>query len=82
MLAYVAPGRWGEGSGGRLVDALLAAARAEGYGCAHLWTHADDNERALRLYAGRGFRRSGAEKNDEGGEPIIRYERRLGDDGP
>ena len=78
-LVYVAPGRWGEGIGGRLVDALLAAARAEGSDRAHLWTHADDNERAHRLYPGRGFRRSGAEKDDEGGERIVRYERRLND---
>ena len=69
----------GRGVGRRLVDAILAAARAEGYDRAHLWTHADDNDRARRLYAGRGFRRSGVEKDDEGGRRIVRYERRLGD---
>jgi ribosomal protein S18 acetylase RimI-like enzyme len=76
-LVYVVPHRWGEGIGGRLVDALLGAARAEGYDRAHLWTHKDDNSRAQRLYEGRGFRQSGVEKNDEAGERIIRYERHL-----
>lgn len=55
---FVEPERWGVGIGGRLVDALLAAAVARGYRTAQLWTQAD-NERALRLYASRGFTRTG-----------------------
>jgi len=55
---FVRPDRWGGGIGGRLVDAVLAEAAARGYRTAQLWTQAD-NERALRLYASRGFVRSG-----------------------
>jgi len=70
-MVFVAPERWGVG--GRLVDALLAEAR--GYDRAQLWTQAD-NPGARRLYEGRGFRRSGREK-DELGERILHYERTL-----
>jgi len=73
---FVAPERWGEGLGGRLVDAVLSEARSRGYARAQLWTHAD-NERAQRLYEGRGFGRSGREKADDTGETIVHYERRL-----
>jgi GNAT superfamily N-acetyltransferase len=55
---FVRPDRWGGGIGGRLVDAVLAEAAARGYRTAQLWTQAH-NERALRLYASRGFVRSG-----------------------
>jgi ribosomal protein S18 acetylase RimI-like enzyme len=58
---FVEPDRWGTGIGGRLVDAVLAAAAARGYRTAQLWTQAD-NERALRLYASRGFARTGRSK--------------------
>lgn len=76
-MIFVAPGRWGEGAGGRLVEAVLAGARSRGYDRAQLWTQAD-NPRARRLYEGRGFRRSGREKHDEDlGEHIIHYERPL-----
>lgn len=74
-MVFVAPERWGRGVGGRLVDALLAEARARGYDRAQLWTQAD-NPGAQRLYEGRGFRRSGREK-DELGERIVHYERTL-----
>ena len=73
---FVAPGRWGEGLGGRLVDAVLSEARSRGYGRAQLWTHAD-NPRAHRLYGRRGFRRTGREKEDDLGETIVHYERVL-----
>lgn len=76
-LVYVAPDRWGAGIGGRLVDALLDAARSQGYERAHLWTHRDHNDRAQWLYEGHGFRWLGVEKIDEAGECIIRYERHL-----
>lgn len=78
-LVYVVPDRWGEGIGGRLINALMDVAHAEGYNCVHLWTHGDNNDRAQRLYVGRGFRWSGVEKHDEAGERIIRYERHLTD---
>lgn len=76
-LVYVTPERWGEGIGGRLLDAILDAARAEGYDHVHLWTHRDHNDRARRLYEGHGFHWSGVEKSDEAGEHIIRYEQHL-----
>ncbi len=66
---YVRPEWWGQRIGGRLVDAVLAEAVARGYRAAQLWTQAD-NERALRLYASRGFVRTGRSKL-EAGEPIV-----------
>lgn len=74
-MVFVAPGRWGEGLGGRLVDALLKEARSRGYEQAQLWTQ-HDNARARRLYEGHGFRPSGREK-EEFGELIIHHERAL-----
>lgn len=73
---FVVPDRWGAGLGGRLVDAVLAEARARGYGRAQLWTHAA-NGRAHRLYDGRGFRQTGRQKEDDLGETIVHYERDL-----
>jgi GNAT superfamily N-acetyltransferase len=73
---FVAPGRWGEALGGRLVDAALSEARSRGYGRAQLWTHAD-NRRAHRLYGRHGFLRTGREKPDDLGETIVHYERVL-----
>lgn len=74
-MVFVAPDHWGEGLGGRLVDALLTEARSQGYDRVQLWTHAD-NARARRLYEGRGFRPSGRQK-DEFGERIVHYQRTL-----
>ena len=73
---FVAPEHWGEGLGGRLVDAVLLEARSRGYNHAQLWAHAD-NGRAQGLYERRGFARSGREKNDDAGETIVHYEVRL-----
>jgi len=73
---FVKPSRWGEGLGGALVDAVLAEARARGYDRAQLWTHAG-NTRAHRLYEGRGFRRTGREKQDDLDETIVHYDSRL-----
>jgi ribosomal protein S18 acetylase RimI-like enzyme len=74
-MVFVAPGYWGRGIGGRLVDALLPEARSRGYDRAQLWTQSD-NARARRLYEGRGFQPSGREK-DEFGERIVHYRRAL-----
>ena len=74
-MVFVAPDRWGEGIGGRLVDDLLAEARTRGYDRAQLWTQ-HDNRGARKLYEGRGFRPSGREK-DEFGERIVHYRRPL-----
>ena len=73
---FVAPNHWGEGLGGRLVDAVLAEARARNYARAQLWTHAE-NSRAQRLYERRGFGRSGREREDDLDETIVHYERWL-----
>ncbi len=73
---FVAPDRWGEGLGGRLVDAVLAEARNRGYDRAQLWAHAD-NARAHHLYENRGFRRTGRQTEDDVDETIVHYERDL-----
>jgi ribosomal protein S18 acetylase RimI-like enzyme len=54
QMVFVAPERWGEGIGGKLVAAALGEAKTRGFERAQLWAHADD-ERACRLYEGRGF---------------------------
>ena len=74
-MVFVASDRWGEGLGGRLVDALLEEMRKRGFWGAQLWTQTD-NARARRLYEGRGFLPSGREK-DESGERIMHYRRVL-----
>ena len=74
QMVFVAPERWGEGIGGRLVEAALAEARARGFKRVQLWTHAYD-ERVRRLYEGRGFRRTGRQDTGESGEQIVHYER-------
>ncbi len=75
-MVFVAPGRWGEGIGGMLVDATLDEARSRGYAKAQLWTH-ENNDRAKRLYGNYGFERSGRGKKDDLGEWIVHYERGL-----
>lgn len=63
-LVSVAPQRWSAGIGGRIVAALLDAARSYGYANFQLWTHAT-NGRAQRLCEGRGFRHSDLEWDDD-----------------
>ena len=75
-MIFVAPERWGEGIGGRVLSGVLEEARSRGYERAQLWTHAD-NARAQRLYERQGFRRTGREKGDDLGEWIVHYERTL-----
>ena len=75
-MIYVVPERWGAGLGGQVVEAVLAEARARGYGPAVLWTAAD-NIRAQRLYEGRGLHRSGQEQTGEWGKRELQYERLL-----
>jgi GNAT superfamily N-acetyltransferase len=74
---FVSPEHWGAGVGGRLVDRVLAEARARGYDRAQLWTHAD-NPRARRLYEHRGFEHTGRKKETDHGDLIVHYARRLG----
>ena len=76
QMVFVAPERWGKGIGCRLVAAVLGEAKARGFERAQLWAHAED-ERARRLYEGRGFGRTGFRKAGDSGEPIVLYERPL-----
>jgi GNAT superfamily N-acetyltransferase len=76
QMMFVAPERWGEGIGRKLVAAAPAEARVRGFERAQLWTHADD-ERVRRLYEGHGFGRTGPRVAGESGEPIVLYERLL-----
>ena len=75
-LVFVAPGRWGEGIGGRLLDSALDHARALGNDRVQLYTH-EDNTRAHRLYTGRGFVRDGVTRDDAWGDRIGRWSRAL-----
>jgi ribosomal protein S18 acetylase RimI-like enzyme len=70
----VVPHRQGQHLGGRLLDAVLAGARQDGYVRATLWTH-DNNAPALWLFEARGFRRTGRVAQDESGQPMIHLER-------
>ena len=62
---FVVPERWGEGVGGRVLDAVLADARARSYRWIRLWTD-EDNERSHLLYRSRGFRPTGRTSGGEG----------------
>ncbi|MBF9067963.1 GNAT family N-acetyltransferase [Streptacidiphilus fuscans] len=71
-LLSVAPDRWGQRVGRRLMEHVLAEARTRAYAEAQLWTHAD-NLRANRLYRALGFRRTGRVKIDDWGELLVHY---------
>jgi ribosomal protein S18 acetylase RimI-like enzyme len=71
-LLSVAPDRWGQKVGRRLLEQILAEGRARSYTESQLWTHAD-NLRANRLYRALGFRRTGRVKIDEWGELLVHY---------
>jgi ribosomal protein S18 acetylase RimI-like enzyme len=75
-MIFVAPERWGEGIGGRVVDGMLKEARSRGYERAQRWTYAK-YARAQRLYEGHGFRRTSREAEDDFGGWITHYERAL-----
>ena len=77
-LVPVRPAWWGRGVGGSLVDAALAEAARRGHDRIQLWAH-EDNVRAQRLYARRGFARTGRTKPDDRGEVIALWARRLAD---
>ena len=65
QMVFVAPKRWGESIGDKLVAAALGEAKTRGF------------ERARRLYEGRGFGRTGPRVAGESGEPVVLYERTL-----
>ena len=77
-MVFVDPERWGRGVGGQLLDALHEEMRAGGWTTSSLWTRSS-NDRARRLYEGRGYQLTGDVKHLRGYE-ILRYERQLGSD--
>ena len=77
-MVFVAPDRWGEGIGSVLVDGAVALAAGLGYDTVQLYTH-EDNGRAQRLYAGKGFARDGDVRADAWGDPVGRWAKSLGD---
>ena len=72
-MVFVAPTRWGSGIGRELLDSLHLTMRERGYSVASLWTRAS-NERARRLYEGRGYQRTPDVKQLPGGDEIVHYE--------
>ena len=58
QMIFVRPEHWGQGIGGRLLDAVIEDARRRRMHAAQLWV-LENNEPATRLYAHRGFSHSG-----------------------
>lgn len=79
-LIYVLPDRWGRGIGRAMLQGVIDEAARRGSRRIHLWTHERDNERAIRLYRGCGFRRTGTTAEDESGEPVAEWFRDLHDE--
>lgn len=71
-MVFVDPQHWGRGIGGELLDALHQGMRARAWRTSSLWTRTN-NERARRLYEGRGYQLAGETQRLRGHE-IIRYE--------
>ncbi|KAK7743518.1 hypothetical protein SLS53_004052 [Cytospora paraplurivora] len=64
---YVGTGQHGKGVGRALADAVEDLARREGF--RHIWLGVwEENHRAQRFYANRGFRRIGEHVFDVGGD--------------
>jgi ribosomal protein S18 acetylase RimI-like enzyme len=75
-MVFTDPDHWGRGVGRALVDDLVNRLKAAGFTTAQLWVRAA-NERARRLYAGRGFYADGTTGTDDEGQLIIRMIREL-----
>jgi ribosomal protein S18 acetylase RimI-like enzyme len=71
-MVFVAPDRWRQGIGARLLEALVTEARARGYGRVQLWTDTG-NHQAQALFQRAGLRRTGREKLDDAGTPTVQY---------
>ena len=71
-MVFVAPGRWGQGIGALLLDALHREMWSRGWATSSLWT-GSGNARARQLYEGRGYLVTGDVKH-HAGEEILRYE--------
>jgi GNAT superfamily N-acetyltransferase len=61
---YVDPAHWRAGTGRLLLDAATARMRADGFDRAVLWV-LRGNEAAERFYAAAGWRRDGAEREEQ-----------------
>lgn len=66
------PGRWGEGLGRRVVQAVMCLGKRRGYARAQLWTHAS-NPISRHLYEAVGFVHSGRTMVDDFGEDVVHY---------
>jgi GNAT superfamily N-acetyltransferase len=75
-MVFVAPDRWGERVGTELMNALHHQMLAHGWDTASLWTRTS-NQRARRLYGGRGYHATDDVSALETGDDIVRYEMRL-----
>lgn len=76
-LIFVAPDRWGQGIGGRLLDAVLDDARSRGCARMRLFTDEEDNERAQSLYRRHGFAPTGRRWSNEEGTLIGEWAREI-----
>jgi ribosomal protein S18 acetylase RimI-like enzyme len=76
-MVFVDPDYWGRGVGGALVDALHGLMRRRGWRVASLWTRSR-NQRARRLYEGRGYRLTADVDELQTGDRTVRYEADLG----
>jgi ribosomal protein S18 acetylase RimI-like enzyme len=74
-MVFVDPERWGRGVGSRLLDALHREMRARDWRTSSLWTRSY-NERARRLYEGRGYSLTDDVKYLRDQE-IVRYELQI-----
>jgi ribosomal protein S18 acetylase RimI-like enzyme len=74
-MVFVDPKRWGRGLGSRLLDALHREMRARDWRTSSLWTRSS-NERARRLYEGRGYSLTDDVKYLRDQE-IVRYELQI-----
>jgi ribosomal protein S18 acetylase RimI-like enzyme len=74
-MVFVHPDRWSHGIGGELLDWIHQEMSELGWYLISLWTR-DVNERALRLYEGHGYERTGREQRLPDGSRTVQLERR------
>jgi ribosomal protein S18 acetylase RimI-like enzyme len=72
-MVFVDPERWGRGVGTALLEVLRREMEARRWRTASLWTRTT-NERARRLYEGRGYHLTADVDRLANGDQIVRYE--------
>lgn len=77
----VSPAAWGEGIGGRLLQALTLALRSRGYETCELWVYGD-NHSAVSLYEKHGWRFDGLARGHVRSGRTEHHYRRALTDGP